>query len=120
MPTIGDYLIIRDDRFTLDTNGDRDIDFDFNLDNNVNLSNRPILMFDLFMPDQSGSRAFQVTINGSIQFTRSFSGFRSETHHEIINSGVIIHGRNNIEFEITSGSGNLQIGDIVLLHQRDV
>jgi hypothetical protein len=55
----------------------------------------------------------EVTMNGAQQFARTYDGFRSETHHEVVNSNLIVHGTNNIEFKITSGSVSLEIGDVV-------
>lgn len=127
MPSLADWVTIKDDRFTLDTNGDRDLDFDFELANDVDLGWRPILMYDLYMPDQPGSRKFVIKINNdNVQATRTYSSLRSETHHEVINSNVIRPGTNNIVFEIPdedgsdNSSGYLEIGDVVLLYQRAV
>jgi hypothetical protein len=63
---------------------------------------------------------FEVKINGSSQLNYTYTGFRSNTLHEVIDANVLQAGTNNIQFRITGGSGTLEFGDVVLWWQRDV
>lgn len=124
MSRIADYAVISDSRFTLQTAGagDTDKDFDFGLESGAHLGSRAVLLFDLFVDDSSSSLKFEVKINGSVQMTRTYSSFRSNTMHEVVDANVLKSGANanNIEFRIASGTGRLEIGDVVLFYQRDV
>lgn len=120
MPRIADYSIITDSKFTIQTGGDLDKDFDFNLESGAHVGSRSILAFVLFVKSGANNLGFEVKINGSKQLSYTFTGFQINTLHEVINANVLQAGTNNIEFRITGGSGTLEFGDSVLWWQRDV
>lgn len=120
MPRIADYAIITDDKFTIQTGGDIDRDFDFTLESGAHLGSRSILAFVLFVDGDADSLAFQVKVNGKSQLSYTFTGFQVNTLHEVINRDVLKAGTNNVEFRITGGSGKLAFGDVVLHYQRDI
>jgi hypothetical protein len=49
MPRIADYSIITDGKFTIQTGGDLDKDFNFSLESGAHLGSRSILAFVLFV-----------------------------------------------------------------------
>lgn len=120
MPRISDYLIITDSKFSIQIGGDLDKDFDFTLESGAHLGSRSILEFVLFVQSGASSLGFQVMINGSKQLSYTFTGFRVNTLHEVIDANVLKAGTNNIFFGITGGSGGLEFGDVVLHYQRDI
>jgi hypothetical protein len=107
-------------KFTIQTGGDLDKDFDFTLESGAHLPSRSILAFVLFVAQGANSLAFEVKINDAVQLNYTFTGFQVNTLHEVIDANVLKAGTNNIVFRITGGSGTLQFGDIVLQYQRDI
>ena len=120
MPRVSDYGIITDSKFTLQTGGDIDRDFDFSLESGAHFPSRAILQFVLFVGSNASNLRFEVTINGSSQIDYTFSGYRVNTLHEVVDANVLKAGNNKITFRILSGSGTLEFGDIVLHYQRDI
>jgi hypothetical protein len=122
MPRIADYAVITDAKFTIQTGGDIDKDFDFTLESGAHLGSRAILAFVLFVHGGAEKLAFEVRINKSVQLSYVFtvSGTRIHTLHEVINANVLKAGTNTIEFRITGGFGSLEFGDTVLHYQRDI
>lgn len=120
MPRIADYTIIKDERFTIQTGGDIDQTFNFSLESGAHLGSRSILAFVLFVSGNAKSLKFEVLVNGSVQLSYTYSGFRSNTLHEVIAADLLKQGTNSIEFRIVGGTGKLEFGDVVLWWQRDV
>ena len=120
MPRISDYVIIRDSKFTIQAPGDPDQDFDFTLEDGAHLASRSILQFVLFVNSGASNLGFEVKINGTSQLNYTFTGFRINTLHEVLDSNVLQAGTNNIEFRLIGGTGTLEFGDAVLHYQRDI
>lgn len=119
MPRIADYVIIKQDRFTLQTGGDIDKDFDFTLESGSHSGSRSILAFVL-VKSGTGSLTLEVKVNGSLQLSNASTGARFNTLHEVIDADVLKVGTNNIVFRIIDGSGTLNISNVVLHYQRDI
>jgi hypothetical protein len=122
IPRIADFVVIIDPKFTIHDGIPRT--FNFTLESGASLSSRSILMFDLFMAEGM-VLTFNVHINGLRQMSRIFdslNGFRSNSHHEVINVNVLRLGTNanTITFEITTGHGSIEFGDVVLFYQRNI
>ena len=120
MPRIADYAVVTDARFALQTGGELDRDFGFTLENGAHLGSRSILAFVLNVNSGATSLGFEVKVNGSSQLSYTYTGFRSNTLHEVIDADVLRAGSNTIEFRITGGAGGLEFGDVALFYQRDI
>lgn len=120
MPTVADYLILRDAPFTLATGGDIDRQFDFSLDSDVRLNQSMILQFFVVSSQNASSLAFRSTVNGSGVRTIDVNGNFFCTVHEAFPGSVARQGQNQYAVSITSGTGRVEISDVVIWFQRDV
>jgi hypothetical protein len=126
MPTIADYVVITDGKFTVGT-ADNIADHwtkRFTLESGASLASRSILQFVLI---RKGTGDFNVgmKINDSDQLDYTFAGVKQtivNTIHEVISPNLLKLGTdaNEIAFGIGGGTGSIEIGDIVLHYQRTI
>jgi hypothetical protein len=122
IPRIADFVVIRDNKFTVQDGLPKT--FNFTLESGASLSERSILMFDLFMAEGM-FLTFEVHVNALLQMSRIFdslTGSRGSSQHEVINMNVLRMGTsaNTITFGITKGHGSIEFGDVVLFYQRNI
>jgi hypothetical protein len=118
MPTpIADYLTFADNPVTL-VHGGSPLTWNFNLANAVQL-NQPMVLLYFYQSHEDANLAFRFTINGqNIGSTNSIFGVHFSTVHEIFPGSICHHGVNTLRAEVTSGTGHIDIGELVLLNQR--
>lgn len=120
MADVADYRVIRDNGFTIQTGGDIDRSFDFNLGTAVRHNQRAILQFFYVSSSNASNLSFRFRINGSTVRTINVNGNSFGTVHEVVNSGVTRDNSNEIEARIVGGSGSVTLSDVVLHMQRAV
>lgn len=120
MPVIADYSIIRDSSFTIKTGGDIDRSFNFSLPSSLYRDNRSILAFVMDGASNLNNLRLEVLINGTSLRHPVLNQDSLQTLHEVVGSNVLRVGSNTCEFRITSGSGTMNLSDVVLWWQRSV
>ena len=119
MARIADYSIISDGKVKMKIGGDIDKSFNFNLPSNYHRGSRGVLAFMLDTVNPSNLK-FKVEINGSRVFNARYNSDVFHTVHEVVPGSLMQAGGNNIEFTVTGGGGELQMGDAVLWFQANV
>ena len=120
MADVADYRVIRDANFTIQTGGDIDRDFDFNLGTAVQLGQQSILQFFYVSSQNASNLRFRFSINGNSIRTINVTGNSFGTIHEVVGRDVLRGGNNNIVVTIIDGSGSVTISDIVLFVRSEV
>ena len=119
MPDVADYRVISDGGVTIQTGGDIDKSFTFDLGTAVKHSQPAILQFFFVSSKNSDNLSFRFSINGTAVRTINVTGNFFGTIHEV-QSNVTRNNQNELEVRITGGSGSVTISDIVLFVQRTV
>jgi hypothetical protein len=110
------YVVIRDAPVTLSSpNGDLDRDFDFDADG-ARDDRATVLVYRAAPGDPAAE--VTVTLNGTVVQTFNFGTEVERTFHEAIEAGVHKETGNNILFKITSGSGKLTFGDVIVMYKE--
>lgn len=118
MPEIADYLHLEDGRFTLPNNDDgvnREYSFPLPLDTSTN--SRGVLTF-VARRSNPGALTYTITLNGAEEISDNTQTESSRRAIQEVVSGLRA-GTNTLVFEV-SGSGTLQVSDIVLWFQRNI
>jgi hypothetical protein len=125
MPRVTDYKIIQDDEFTLTPTGPNTFkEIKFDLDS-IYAEDPSILAFKINL-DNADNFRFNVKVNGKQVVDRHHSGGRIFTFHEVIQNNNLVPNltpdfpENSILFTYMSGTGSVNISDIVLWYQREV
>lgn len=119
MPDVADYRVISDGNVTLQTGGDIDHSFSFDLGTGVQHNQHAILQFFYVSGNNANNLSFRFTLNGTTVRTINVTGNHFATIHEV-QSGITQNNTNNLEVRIVGGSGTVTISDIVLHVQRAV
>ena len=120
MPDVADYRVIRDSGSTIQTGGDIDKSFDFNLGTAVKHNQRKVLQFFYVSSQNANNLSFRFSINGTTVRTINVTGNSFGTIHEVIGSGITHDNNNEIDVRIVGGSGSVTVSDILLQVQRAV
>ena len=120
MAEVTDYCIVRDGPFTLETGGDIDATHSCNAGSAVLPNRKSILQFFYVSSTNASNLSFRLRINGTTIRTINVNGNSFGTVHEVVSSGVLKTGNNEVESRIVGGTGAVTISDIVLFVQRDV
>ncbi len=120
MPTIADYTVVRDSTFEIRTGGDIDYSTTFSISSGLSVNSRGILMYSVDPESNASSLRLRIRINGKNIQETSFTGGTFRTLHEVLTGSTLKVGSNTIDFRITSGTGDLHIGNIVVHWQRSV
>lgn len=120
MPVVADYSIIRDSSFVIRTGGDIDRTFNFTMPSFLYPSNRAILAYVIDGERNTTNLKVEISINGSVVRHPRFSGDSYKALHEVVAANLLREGSNSIKFRITSGSGPINISDVILWWQRTV
>ena len=120
MPRIADYSVIRDSSFEIRTGGDIDRSFDFSLYEGFHRGSRSILAYVVDPEANVSGLKLRISVNGTSVKEATFSSNSYQTLHEVLSANLLRVGSNTIDFRIISGSGNINVSDIVLWWQRDI
>jgi hypothetical protein len=126
MPRIADYLTLRDAFVELTVSGSFVHTENFSLESGAITApgehhSRPVLMM-IARPHQNASNlVFRAIINAIEVAEYTFSGFRYHTLHEVFPANLLnATGNNTLDLRADSGTGAIDIGDVVLLYQRTI
>ncbi len=119
MADVADYRVISDGPVTLQTGGDIDHSFSFNLGTAVQHNQHAILQFFYVSGSNAKNLSFRFSINGKAIRTINVTGNFFATIHEV-QSGVTRNNVNDLEVKIVGGTGSVTVSDIVLFVQRTV
>jgi hypothetical protein len=119
MPDIADYRVISDGSITLQTEGDIDHTFDFDLGTAVQHGQSAVLQFFYRTSNNANNLTFRFSINGTPVRTMIVNGNLFGTMHEV-QAGVTRDNGNTLDVRIIGGSGSVEISDVVLFVQREV
>ena len=119
MPDVADYRVISDGSVTLQTGGDIDHTFNFDLGTAVKHNQSGVLQFFYVSGKNANNLSFRFSINGTAVRTINVTGNFFATLHEVVRN-VTKNNANNVEIRIVGGSGAVTISDIVLFVQRTV
>lgn len=118
------YDVISDGKTSLAIGADIDHDFPIGLNSNANLGQRSVLSF---MVDTVNSNNLQFRlsiINGSgvttTVATYTTSSTVARVFQEVISSNTLTLTGNTLRVVVLSGTGTLEISDIVLWYQRNL
>lgn len=122
MATVADYLVIRDDSFTLGNNQERTLSFSLgSIVSDNDGARRPFLAF--MLDSSSNASNLAVTIEVNDQPIRSFqiSNDAALGVWEVFGSNILnINGNNTIQFRVESGVGTVTFSDVILWFQQNV
>jgi hypothetical protein len=121
MQLLADYGIVSDGQITLTTTAPDDFKQLplFNLDK-PDSGSRAILMFNALLQSVDGF-AYNVKINGTEVFNATYFNHGFFTIHEVIPAGLIKATGNIIQFKaLSSDSGSVKIGDVIIWYQHAV
>ena len=119
MADVADYRVISDGNVTLQTGGDIDHSFSFDLGTGVKHNQHSILQFFFVSGNNANNLSFRFSINGTSVRTINVTGNHFATIHEVA-SGITQNNQNNLEVKIVGGTGSVTVSDIVLHVQRTV
>jgi hypothetical protein len=119
MPDVADYRVISDDSITLQTGGDIDHSFNFDLGTAVQHGQSAVLQFFYITSSNANNLTFRFSINGTLVRTYIANGKLFGTIHEV-QAGVTRDNGNTLDVRIVGGSGSVVISDVVLFVQREV
>jgi hypothetical protein len=118
MPEIADYLHLEDGRVTLPNNDDGvNREYTFQLPSDTATNARGVLTF-VVRRSNPGGLTYTITLNGAEEISDNTQTESSRRAIQEVVSGLKT-GTNTLEFEV-SGSGTLQLSDIVLWFQRNI
>lgn len=119
MPDVADYRVISDGGVTLQTGGDIDRTFNFDLGAAVSHGQSAILQFFYVSSSNANNLSFRFSLNGTTVRTINVTGNHFATIHEV-QSGLTQDNINQLDIQIVGGTGSVTISDIVLFVQRTV
>ena len=119
MADVADYRVISDGNVTIQTSGDIDRSFTFDLGTGVQHNQPAVLQAFYVSGSNANNLSFRFSINGTAVRTINVNGNHFSTIHEV-QSGVTKNNQNELEVKIVGGSGSVTISDIVLFVQRSV
>jgi hypothetical protein len=119
MADVADYRVISDGDVKLQTGGDIDHTFTFDLGTAVQHNQQAILQFFYVSSSNANNLSFRFAINGTAVRTINVTGNHFATIHEV-QGGVTKNNQNELEIRIVGGTGSVTISDIVLFVQRTV
>ncbi len=120
--SLADYIVIRDDVFSLRASQERTFAFDVPREIvRSGGSKKPIIAYFADPSNDAKNLKVMVEINDRVISDWGYSGGVGRGHwevltHENLNAGV----ENTIQFRVESGSGSVNISDVILWFQRDV
>jgi hypothetical protein len=124
--TTANYAAISDDAVTvaigINTLFQKEHKFPINLSSTVSVGHHTVLSF-MIEPIDPSDLTFKISIiNGNNTQTKIYSyTIQSNiwrSFHEVIPPNVLTATNNKLKVEVTGGSGQLRISDIVLLYQQ--
>jgi|ERR1041384_1669927 hypothetical protein len=119
MPDVADYRVISDGGVTIQTGGDIDHTFTFDLGTAVKHNQSQVLQWFYVSSSNANNLSYRISINGTAVRTINVTGNFFSTIHEIC-ANVTHNGSNECEIKIVGGSGSVTISDIVLFVQVGV
>jgi|SwirhirootsSR3_FD_contig_71_4995962_length_547_multi_3_in_0_out_0_2 hypothetical protein len=120
MADVADYTVISDGGATVQTGGDIDRSFSFNLGTAVQHTQSKILQFFFVSTANANNLSFRLSINGTAVRTINVNGNFFSSIHEVIGSGVTHDNNNDLTLAVVGGTGGVTVSDIVLYSQRTV
>ncbi len=122
MPSVADYVVIRDTKFEL--RRDHEQTFTFNVPENIVVSGgsrRPIIAYFADPSGNAKNLRCEIEINDQIVSTYSYSGGVGRGHFEVLRHTNLNAGdTNTIQFRVESGEGSIGFSDVILWFQRMV
>jgi hypothetical protein len=122
MPSLADYVIIRDSKFELWKHQEQV--FQFDLDGNIvssGGSKRPIIAFFADPSSNAALLTCEIEINDQVVKTYRYSGGVGREHCEVLSHENLIPGETNrIRFRVVAGDGSVGFSDVILWFQRTV
>ncbi len=118
MPIVGDYRIIRDGAFSLNTAGDIDREFRFGLPGLTRRDFSMILQWVYVSSQNARNLNFRMEVNGQEVRSLTVNGNFFGTMHEVF-PGDQTREDNEFKARIIGGTGSVDISDVVLFFQRD-
>jgi hypothetical protein len=113
-----DYRVISDNAVTIQTGGDIDRTFNFDLGTTVRHNQQSILQFFYVSGSNANNLSFEFRLNGSVVRTINVTGNSFATIHEV-HANLTRDNANQLDVRIVGGSGSVAISDIVLFVQRE-
>ena len=118
------YDVISDSKTSLAIDGDTNHDFVIELNDDANVARRSVLSF-MLSPDSANNLQFRLEIiNGVNLFTTvatyTTSNDVRRVFQEVIGENVLTSNYNTLRVTVLSGTGTLNISDVVLLYQRNL
>jgi hypothetical protein len=83
----------------------------------ADLALRPVLLFKAIPHTSAGSIEVQWKLNTNVVVTTNFASDVGRSFHEVVNNDVLQATGNILEVEAKSGSGSVDVSDIIL-HYR--
>jgi hypothetical protein len=117
MADVADYRVISDAGVTLETGGDIDHTFRFDLGTAVKHT-QPVILQCLYETRNTELLMFRLVLNGSGMKQITVRGEAIATMHAV-QDNVTRPGLNELTVEIREGTGRVKISDIVLFVQRE-
>jgi hypothetical protein len=115
---VADFEQFSDVSFDLRLGGDIDKTLTKNLDATPYSGEGALLMWNV-RREGSGSVSYEVKVNnGSIATYTVNQGDWSSVHEAMPTSSIHL-GDNTVEFRVTTGTGTLSIGDVILFYRQD-
>ncbi len=119
MADVADYRVISDSSVAIQTGGDIDKEFHFDLGDAVKHGQHVVLQFYYVSASNASNLSFRFSINGATVRTTKVTGRHFGTIHEVARN-VTRDNDNELKVSIVGGSGKVSISDIVLWVQRSV
>ncbi len=119
MPRVANYELFRDLPFSLRRGGDIDRTLEANIGNTPADGEGAIAMWRVNRQG-SGSVSYRVLVNGTQFYVNTVNDANRTTVHEAIRTPNISRGTNRIRFEVTGGTGTLQVADVIIWYRQDV
>ena len=119
MATVGDYAVLADGTVTLEIGGDIDRTYPFSLPSNLNRDLSAVMTLRM-EAEKPSSLKWQMDVNGTVIMTFTHSTDRFCSIQEVFGASILQPGNNNATVKVLSGSGNLDVSDIVVHFQANV
>ncbi|MEM7794070.1 MAG: hypothetical protein AAF579_06395 [Cyanobacteria bacterium P01_C01_bin.118] len=121
---VANYEFFSDVSFGLKIGEDIDRTLSANIENTPQFGEGAILMWKHWRTG-TGPVSYEILVNGTRVSSQSISGDTATKEftslHELIKTGDIKSGENNIKFRVTDGTSTVRISDVVIFYlQKDV
>lgn len=120
MPNVADYVVLADGKSSLQIGGDIDQSYSFNLPSTAIRTGSAILTLRMEAEASPSNLNWEFKINGTQVMSFTHGKDRFCAIQEVFGAGILKSGANTAEARVNSGSGRIEVSDIVVWFQNAV